>query len=102
MQCTAQEVTEYTKILLYAACKGAVLTQRGRELVMMQRDCTRAALQGLVRARRRGLSGVALPNEVVDIILLMAELELEESCGHQVGPGFLVTAGTTVATIVAT
>jgi hypothetical protein len=83
MQCTAREIKEYTRILFYAACKGAVLTQRGRNLVMKQRDCTRAALQGFVRARRRGPSGVALPDELVGIILVMAEVELEESLGRK-------------------
>jgi hypothetical protein len=72
--------------LLYAACKGArtVLTQTGSDLVNAQRDYTRAALQGFVRARRGGLSGVPLPNELVEIILVMAGLELEESFGHRV------------------
>ncbi len=82
-QCTPQEVAENTKILLYAACNGAALTQRGRDLVMKHRDCTRAALQGFVRARCRGPSGVALPNELVEIILQMAGLEIQESLGHQ-------------------
>ncbi len=77
-------ISSYSQILRYGACKGAPLTHQCWELLRQQRDCTRAALRGFARARRRGANGVGLPRDVVVSILVMAGLEVEESFGYSV------------------
>jgi hypothetical protein len=76
MQSTQQQVMEYSKILRYGTCKGAPLTQRGSEMMVQQRKCSHAVLQGLI-------SRAGLPKDVAVSILLMKGLEVDESFGYK-------------------